>query len=736
MSSIVKGRFKVGNWLVNPAENTLSNSLQTINIEPKAMALLCMLCEAKGGVVSREDIMLKIWNERYVTDYALNNLISSLRKYLSAESSPESYIKTRPKKGYQIVANIVSLEEPKPALQTEHKSEYEASTPIPATPQDSRLTTKPHKRKYVVLAGLLLVIITLGFMLTHKQEPAQPPPTSIAVLPFEVFDKEAQLAFFADGLADEIIHQLNTVDGFSVISRRSSFAYKDTNMNAKDIAKELGVTYILEGSVREEKNAMRTTVQLVNAISGTIGWSRVFTASQENGFAIQFEISTDIAQSMDASFTEFEKSKLRYQPESSEAFLHVLRGRRLNQIGNIEAVVKAKDEFLMATLLDPNYDMAFVDLGVSYLLLQQQKALKPQEASELFQEAINNALAINPNLPEAHAAYGIFYYNKGKFDLSKASFEKALSQKPKLYLALVNYANLLRANYQPEKARELYLRAKKIAPLSSVIQWGIGQTNQSLGKLDKAIQSYETCINTSPGNTNCLLGLAYSYRLNMQGSKADKTLKTIQDLVSPTDYYYKLAFAWHALQTNDLETVVSIVEPLTDQHGFGIPIQTITYAKIGLDQAESWLKRLAQADDSQKTGLGYKANYAAAAYFSGNCEVAIMYYENMLGHQANLASDADILANGVTYISNLAYCYREQSLFAKADTKVAQLGEIISSLPSAQKSHPGFAFVKAQYALLNGNTTQAQQEIELIQNSDWGLKWLLEKDPIVTRYRN
>lgn len=734
MSSIVKGRFKVGNWLVNPAENTLSNSLQTINIEPKAMALLCMLCEAKGDVVSREDIMLKIWNERYVTDYALNNLISSLRKYLNAESSTESYIKTRPKKGYQIIANIVNLEAPNPVIQTEHKSEPEPSTSIPANSQNTRLKTK--LRKYVVLAGLLLVIITLGFMLTHKQEHAQPLSTSIAVMPFDVFDEEKQLAFFADGLADEIIHQLNTINSFNVISRRSSFTYKGKNMHVKDIAKELDVAYILEGSVREEKDAIRTTVQLVNAISGNIVWSRVFTASQENGFAIQFEISTDIAQSMDASFTEFSKNELRYKPESSEAFLHVLRGRRLNKIGNTEAVLKAKDEFLMATLLDPNYDMAFVDLGVSYLLLQQQKALKSQEASELFQEAINNALAISPNLPEAHAAYGIFYYNKGKFDLSKASFEKALSQNPKLYLALVNYANLLRAYYQPEKARELYLRAQKIAPLSGVIYWGIGQTNQSLGELDKAIQSYETCINISPGNTNCLLGLAYSYRLNMQSSKADNTLKTIQDLVSSTDYYYKLAFAWHALQTNDLETAVNIFEPLIEQHGVSIPIQTITYAKIGLNQADSWMKRLAQADDSQKTGLGYKANYAAAAYFSGNCEVAVMYYENILGHQANLASDADILANGVTYVSNLAYCYREQSLFEKADTKVAQLGEIISSLPNAQKSHPGFAFVKAQYALLNGNTTQAQQEIELIQKSNWGLKWLLDKDPIITRYRN
>lgn len=727
-------KFTLGDWLVDPNENTLTNELKTISIEPKAMALLCMLCEANGEVVSREKIMQRLWNDRYVTEYALNNLVSSLRKYLSSESSKDSYIKTRPKMGYQLVAPV-KRSDSGDELAELHESLSVEKVITTTNEQQISTTSSDTKNKSWILAALMFValsLIVIWFVNTRQTEIPQVEP-SIAVLPFEVIesgDTKDSLDFFAFGLANEIIHQLNAVDNFKVISRRSSFTYANRTINIQQIAQELSVNYILEGSVRREQELIRTTIQLVRASDESILWSRVFTASKTNNFSIQHEISDDIARSMDASFIQFPEQSLVYQPQSSEAYLHVLRGRKLNQTGGTESYLKARDEFLMATLLDPKYTMAYVDLGISYLLLQQTKALGDEEASKFFLEAINKALELNPNFPEAHAAFGIYYYNKQDFDGARTSFEKALNQNPKLYLALLNYANLLRAYHYPEESLELYKRAYEIAPLSDAVNWGIGQTNSSLGRFEESIASYENCVNRSKNSQLCYMGLAYAYRLNMQDEKADATLEQLSSIASKDDYYYNLVLAWHALQTNDSARANEIMNALFAKHGYTIPLQTMTYAKLGIGKQKEWLEQLSKVENPGRQRTAFKANLAHAAYFNNECELAIEFYESILRDQPTLAENLDLMANGVTYVANLAYCYTALNNAEMAKEKVEQLQDILKSLDDGQRALISFTYSEAQYAVLTGDVERAQQAMQKVKNSKWGVKWLLQKDPI------
>lgn len=730
-------KYKLGDWLVDPSENTISKQNSSISIEPKAMSLLDLLCQANGAVVSRENIMLHIWKERYVTDYALNNLVSNLRKYLNAGSTTESYIKTRPKKGYQIIADLEPMQIAVTQILTDKTSDFVSSTEaeaesMPTASANKQSTgTKPitHSYLYSIIVFAICAIAYFGYF--YQDKPAQALQKSIAVLPFEVYAEEDDLRFFADGLADEIIHQLNTLNDFKVISRRSSFSYQDKGVNTQKIAEDLGVVYIVEGSVRAEKDTFRTTVQLVNTIDESILWSRVFTASHNNSFSIQHEISTDIAKSMDTDFVSFPKESLRHPPVSSEAYLHVLRGRKLNQEGNAEAKLKARDEFLMATLLEPNYAMAYVNLAISYLLLEQGKMMDNDEASQLFTEAIDKAIAIDKDLAEAHAAYGIFYYNKYNFDLSKASFERALSLNPKLYIALINYANLLRAYYYPKESQILYLRAREIAPLSGPVHWGIANTSLALGQFDQAISSGQDCIKRNPLNTNCLMGLAYAYRLNMQSDKAEEVLKTLATKVSTEDYYYKLAIAWHSLQINKLEQADSILNDLLNKHGFNMPIQNMTYVQIGLNKEKEWLERLASIPNSRTKGLSFIANYANTAYFNDECALSIEYYQLMLNQQPNLANDISILSNGVTYLNNLAYCYVQEGNKVLAQNYLQQFNSIVSKLNPNLQKHPAILFAKTQHAILMDDVDLARSSLKRLNDTPWGLSWLIEKDPII-----
>ena len=707
------GKYKLGEWLVSPSDCTITKNDTVVTIEPKAMELLSLLAKANGELVTRQAIMEEVWQGRYVSDYAVNNIVSSLRKYLNKDDS-NAYIKTRPKLGYQLSQKV----EPLVDSDEEHANNLFSKT----------------RMMYASMVGIVLVLIGLVVFELPISTSLQDKENSIAVLPLSLLADSNEIEYFADGLSEEIIHQLTTLPEFRVISRTSSSVYKDTVLSSTEIANKLGVNYLLQGAVRQEKELLKVSIQLIDASIENVLWSQNFTANIDNAFVIQQQISEQVSATLGGGLSLTNSATLRFRPTSGEAYLHLLRGRKYNQTRTPDSLLRARDEFLMATLLEPDYAEAFVNLAVSYLLMAQNKMLTTEEANQETTQALTSALNANPLLPEAYAAKGILAYNNNNVEEAKLAFEKALELNDDLYLALINYGNLLRTNYRKIDALPYYEKALDVAPLSSAANWGIGSILIGLGRFDEAIDRYRTCVYRLPSDMNCHLGLAYVLRLSNKPTQANVAFGELDALGFSQDYYYRMASAWHYLWKDQANNAEVYYEALLAQFGFDIDaLQSITLTKYRLGKQADWLARIETEYDPIESGLAVKANYAHAAYFNDRCDIAVPLYEEIFLSYPNVFEDADILANGISYPAMLAYCYDQQGNFTGKEEMMQLYTKMLNALPDNINTIPGFVHAGLKYHVLANEPIEADQKLQVLNESNWSLSWLIDKDPLLTQ---
>src|SRR5712664_937657 len=228
---------------------------------------------------------------------------------------------------------------------------------------------------------------------------------SIAVLPFENLSEEKGNAFFAEGVQDEILTRLAKVADLKVISRTSTQHFKSAPDNLPQIAKQLGVAHILEGSVQKANNQVRVNVQLINALTDAHLWADTYDRKLTDIFAVESEIAKTIAETLRARLTGSEKSLITKAPTANpEAYELYLKGRFFWNKRNGDDLRKAIDYFNQAIAKDPNYALAYVGVADSYLLLPSYGAVSPVDSVPPAQAALKKALELDDSLAEAHAS--------------------------------------------------------------------------------------------------------------------------------------------------------------------------------------------------------------------------------------------------------------------------------------------------------------------------------------------
>ncbi len=370
--------------------------------------------------------------------------------------------------------------------------------------------SKTHTRRNVILliaVGLILPVFA-GFLLLprvaeHKID------RSIAVLPFQNLSDDRENAYFADGIQDDLLTNLSKIGDLKVISRTSVMPYRDTQSNARDIGKALGVATILEGSVRRFGNRVRVNVQLINVENDQHIWAEDYDRELTDVFDIQSDLAQKIAGELRAQLSPTEKAQIERKPtENSEAYLAFVEGHDLltrpdklrNDIENAEQL------FARATRLDSNFAGAFAALA--WVEDWMYHSFDPTPArKEKARVAAEEAIRLQPDLPEAHLALGFYHYycerdyqraldqfavakkslpnsadvylaigaiqrRQGKWADSTASMEKAVSLSPRDAFLLMNLADNYQANKDFEKADQLYDRAIEAAPNSVSLRIG------------------------------------------------------------------------------------------------------------------------------------------------------------------------------------------------------------------------------------------------------------------------
>jgi TolB-like protein/Flp pilus assembly protein TadD len=355
----------------------------------------------------------------------------------------------------------------------------------------------------------VVIVLTLA-ILAFFHRPTSPksnrlqapaiPSKSIAVLPFENLSEEKGNEYFAEGVQDEILARLAKVADLKVVSRTSTQHYKSSPDNLPQIAKQLGVANILEGTVQKSGTQVRVNVQLINALTDAHLWAEIYDRKLTDIFKVESDIAKTIAETLQARLTDSEVHALATRPtENSEAHQLYLKGRYFWNKTTAEDIKKAIDYFNRAIGVDPNYALAYVGLADAYLLLPFITGGLPQDCYPKAKAAAQKALEIDATLGEAHIALGeaLRVYD---FDYAQASteFRRGLQLNP-------NYANghwrhswLLAALGRFDEAFAEMKRAAELDPLSLIINTDLGYLYAVTGRYDQAIAQLRRTLEIHP----------------------------------------------------------------------------------------------------------------------------------------------------------------------------------------------------------------------------------------------
>src|SRR5881394_2170334 len=361
---------------------------------------------------------------------------------------------------------------------------------IRATPP---VPTAPRRRRNVVALVAIGIIVSAaaGFFLLPRAS-ARRIDKSIAVLPFENFSDDKENAYFADGIQDDILTNLSKIGDLKVISRTSVMPYRGKEKNVREIAQALGVSAILEGSVRKSGNRVRVNVQLINALNDEHIWSDVYDRDLTDVFAIQTDLAQKIAQELRAKLSPTEKEQMTRKPtENGEAYLAFVQAHNFQrEVEDFSKLKQAEQLYERALQLDPNFALA----AANYSQLESwiYHTYEPTtERANKSRALANRALQLQPDLPEGHLALGFSIYYVER-DFNRALSELALAQK-----GLPNEA-------------EVYL--------------AIGAIQRRQGKWDESNASLEKAVSLSPNETWPIQNLVLNYQMQRRFDDANKLI--------------------------------------------------------------------------------------------------------------------------------------------------------------------------------------------------------------------
>jgi adenylate cyclase len=384
---------------------------------------------------------------------------------------------------------------------------------------------------YVVLAGLAISVglFFVGRYTGQRLSPAANDSSlsakSIAVLPFESLSEDKANAYFAEGVQDEILTRLAKVADLKVISRTSTQHFKSSPDNLPQIAKQLGVMHILEGSVQKANDQVRVNVQLINAMTDAHLWADIYDRKLTDIFAVESDIAKAIADALQAKLTGSEKQMMAAQPTTdTTAYELYHKGRSFWEQRSGDNLQKAIAFYQQAIARDPNYALAYAGLANAYVILPFWAGVDRLDSNAKAKDAAGQALRLDPNLAEAHLALGKVYFWEIDLSSSLREYQRAIELKPNDASAHHWYGNdALAALGRFEEAIAEGKHAVELDPLSPVINADLGTTLYYAGRSDESIRQLRKTLQLDPSfyYAHFNLGVALQLAGDMSGAIAE-----------------------------------------------------------------------------------------------------------------------------------------------------------------------------------------------------------------------
>ena len=353
-----------------------------------------------------------------------------------------------------------------------------------------------------------------------------PDKPSIAVLPFNNLSGDPGQEYFSDGITYEIISALGSVPKLFVVARHSTFTYKGKPVKVQQVSKELGVRYILEGSVRKSENKIRITAQLIDALTGNHLWSNQYDRDLKDIFVVQDEITKKIITALQVKLTEGEQIRGAAKgTKNLEAYLKCLQANEYFNQNNIESNALAKQLADEAIALDPEYAWAhYVKARTLMMDVWNDTTKSPEQTLAKAKELLQKAIALDNTFAEAHGDLGFLYSMTGQHDKAIAEGEKAVALNPNSALAHMNLGKVLTFAYKWEKSIPEYIKAIRLNPIPpNRYLWSLGLSYGFMGQYEEAITWCEKAIHQEPNSlfAHIMMAVVYSWSGRDEDARAE-----------------------------------------------------------------------------------------------------------------------------------------------------------------------------------------------------------------------
>ena len=508
--------FYVADWYVDPATCRITKDDEQHKIEPKAMTVLVCLAQEQGHVISREVLEEKAWPDMVVGYDSLASAIIKLRKAFSDNARNPVVIETVPKKGYRLICPVRKASE----IQLSNV-ELEQVTSESSPSRSS--STEANISKTLIILVMVVVAISVLFYQNYRTVSDHTESDKkliaadrfiIAVLPFKNLSDDKQQDYFSDGITVDLITDLSKISGLSVIARNSVFIFKNTDVDIRTVKRELGVDYVVEGSIRKIGNQVRISARLIDAETSINIWAERFDGTLGNIFAFQDAVTSKIIDALSINLTEQDKNRLagKYS-DSIEAYDQFLRGWQKMWLSTGKGMVAAREDFKNAITLDERFARAYANLALTYVYDHLHGWSNNDElALQKAHEYADKAIALNPDLPQV-------YWVKGFADIFKRDYQQSLKYAQKSIDLSPNFADgygLLATtlNYagKPEEADIVMRKAMQLNPRHPAIYKVIyGEILFNKRDYKGAIENFSEALNMNPDIEESRIWLAAAY---------------------------------------------------------------------------------------------------------------------------------------------------------------------------------------------------------------------------------
>ena len=587
-------RFTIGEWKVAPDLNTVESGQRTVRLEPKVMQVLVALSERPGDVVSKEEIFRRVWPDAFVSDEVLTRSISELRKVFGDAPHDPKYIQTISKGGYRLVAPFVADPPATAAI-------------LPVDPPAAHAWKQNTGRLAAVTS--LILLAALAFFVSRRT--LRPPAsaarvTSLVVLPLTNLSGDAAQDYFSDGMTDELTTRLANLSALRVISRTSAMHYKGTQKTVPQIARELNVDAVIEGSVLRSGDRVRISAQLILALADKHLWAESYERDLRDVLALQSDVARAVAREIKIQITPQEDTKLTaVRPVDPEAHDSYLKGLFDWEKFTEETMWRAVGDFQHAIEKQPDYAPAYAGLANTYHELAFYVA--PREVMPKAKQAAMRALELDPTDAEARAALGwIKWHYDWDWSGAEQEYARAIESNPTSGMAHGQYALFLDALGRFSQALREHEISQGFDPLSLVGKTNLADSYFLARRFADAEEQYRRVLAIDANFVLSLGGLGTVYI--QQGKLPDAIAQLQRATELDTDPGYAGTLGYAFAQIGDEAKARKIIAQLLERsRKTYVSPTSVALVYLGLGEkgrACDWLERGYLERDSNLADIG------------------------------------------------------------------------------------------------------------------------------------